>query len=120
VSCRPRTGAAQLAQDGVHGPIQVVRDLVHEPDPQRGGRVEALAGDEVASRCADADLRECEGRDHGWDDPELDLGEGELRAPVGDRDVGARDQAHAAAERMSLDAHHHGRGTDVDCLQHPP
>ena len=37
---------------------------------------------------------------------------------VGDRDVGAGDQAGAAAERVALDPRDDGSGTAVDRLEH--
>ena len=79
-------------------------DFVDEPDAKRHVRAEALAGEEPAPCCARADSREDEGRDDGGDDPELDLGEAEDRVVARERDVGAGDQAGAAAERIALDA----------------
>ena len=80
------------------------RHLVHEPDPQRRGRVESLARDEVPPRGALADLSERERRDHGRDDPELHLGEGEDRSRGSAiDDVAACDEPDAAAERVALD-----------------
>ncbi len=70
---------------------------MHEPEPEGGGRVEALAGDEVATGSAVADLSQHERRDHGRDDAELHLGEGEDCALVGKHDVRARDEASASA-----------------------
>ena len=88
-------------------------------DPQCGHGVEALAGDEVATRRAYSDLAQRERRDHRRDDPDLDLGEGEHRPLVREHDVGAGDEPGAAAERVSLDERDDGSGADVDRLQHP-
>ena len=71
------------------GSVEVGRDLVDEADVQRGRGVEALAGEEVASRRAAPDPRQHERRDDRGHDPELDLGEAERRILGGDRDVGA-------------------------------
>ena len=60
MACRPRPGAGEFREDTLHSPVQVGIDLVDEADPQRGRRVEALAGDEVAPRPAGADLCERE------------------------------------------------------------
>ena len=91
---------------------------MHEPDPERRGGVEPLAGDEVAPGRARADLRQRERRDHGRDDSQLDLGEGEDGALVRHGDVGARDEAGTAAERMTLHACDHRRRAPVDRLEH--
>ena len=91
---------------------------MHEPDPQRGRGVEALAGEEVAPRRARADLGERERRDHGRDDPELHLREREDGLLVRDDDVRAGHQPGAAAERVTLHARDDGRGTAVDRLEH--
>ena len=89
-----------------------------EADPEGRGGIEALAGDEVATGRALADLAEHVGRDHGGGDPELDLGEPEHRSLVGERDVGRRDEARPAADRMPLDDGDHRRGTRVDRVEH--
>jgi hypothetical protein len=93
---------------------------VDEPDPERGRRVEALAGHEVPSRRAGPDPRDRERRDRRRDDPELDLGEGELRVLGGDHDVGARDEAAPAAEHVAMDPRDDGRRALVDRLEHLP
>ena len=87
---RLRARREQLADDPLDRRVEIVGDLVHEPDAQRGLRVEALAGDEVAPRRARADLRERERRDDRRDDPELHLRE--------------RERASGAATAMSAHA----------------
>ena len=98
--------------------VEILRDLVHEPDPERGLGVEALAGHEVTPRRAGADPRQREGGDDGRDDPELHFREGEDRVGRGDRDVGRSDEAGAPAESVALHARDDGRGTAVDRLEH--
>ena len=115
-----RARGPQLRDHPLDRRVEVARDLLDEPDPQRRGRVEPLAGDEVAPRGARADLRQRERRDHRRDDPELDLGERELRLGPGDRDVRAGDEPAAAAERVALDAPITGAGHGVDRLEHHP
>ena len=73
-------------------------NLGDEADPERVLRAEALARDEVAPRRG-ADLRQDERRDDRGDDPEPHLREAEHRVRPRDRDVGARDEPGAAAER---------------------
>src|SRR3954468_20562805 len=58
---RLRPGLQKLRDDVFDRSVKVLRDLVHEPDPQRGRGVEALAGEEVASRLR-TDLAEHERR----------------------------------------------------------
>ena len=88
-----------------------------EADPQGRRRVEPLAGEEVPARRG-ADLRQDERRDHRRDDAELDLREAEDRVLGRERDVRARDETRAAAERVPLDAGDDGRRARVDGLQH--
>ncbi len=95
-------------------------DLVDETDPERGCRVEPLAGDEVATRSALADLPDRVRRDHGRDDAELDLREGERSALVCDRDVRGRDEAGAATEGVALDQRDHRGRTGIDRVEHAP
>ena len=52
-----RAGGEQLADDAIAGSVEVAADLVDETDVQRGGGVEPLAGEEIASRGALADPR---------------------------------------------------------------
>ena len=114
---RDRAACEDVAHD-LLGPLAgILRDLRHEPDAQRHLGPEALARDEVAARVA-ADLREDERRDHRRDDPEAHLGEPEGRVRPRHRDVGARDEAGAAAEREAVDAADDGRGAGVDRLEH--
>ena len=89
-----------------------------EPDPKRGLGIEALTGQEEPSRRRGADSRQDERRDHGRDDPELDLGEAEDRIGRGHRHVGAADEARAAAERVALHPPDDRGGAGVDRLQH--
>ena len=90
-----------------------------EADSKRGGRVEALAGDEVAAGGTFADLAKRIGRDHGRDDSELDLGECKDRPLVCDRDIGDGNEAGTAAEGVALDKHHDRSGAGIDRLEHP-
>src|SRR5690349_15959611 len=73
VASRFGAGRAQLLEQAVDRFVQVVGELVDEPDPQGRLRVEALTGDEVAPGRAGADLGQRVGRDDRRDDPELDL-----------------------------------------------
>ena len=79
---------------------------------------ESLARDEVPACSARADLPECERRDHRGDDAELHLAERKLRRRLGDDDVATRDEAAAAAERMTLHAPNHRSGAGVDRVEH--
>ena len=115
---RPGPGARKLGEHLFDRGVEVGGDLVHEPDPEGGRSVETLARDEVPSRRARPDLRQCERRDHGRDDAELHLREGEDRPLVRDGDVRARHQAGAASQRVPLDAGHDRRRTAVDRLEH--
>src|SRR6185503_16457954 len=78
VARRLGPGGSHLGNDRGDTRVEIRGHFVHQPDPERGGGVEALARDEVAPTRARPDLREGVGRDHGRDDPELHLGEGEL------------------------------------------
>ena len=115
-----RPGGAELAQDSLQGRIEVVGDLVDEPDRQRGRGIEALARDEVPAGGALADLAQRERGDHGRDDPELHLGEREHRPRLRDHDVAARDKTDPAAEGVALDEGDDGGGAAVDGLEHAP
>ena len=116
----PWACGAELPEHTVEGDGAIARDLVHEADSERRLRIEPLARDEVAPRRALADLAEREGRDHGGDDPELDLGEREHGRRVREDDVRHGDQADTAAERVSVDRRDNRRGTAVDRVEHPP
>ncbi len=113
---RPRR--PELGEHSLQAAREVVHDLVDEPDPQGGRSVEALPRDEVAPCGALADLPESERRDHGRDDPELHLREGEHRARLGEHDVAARDQPDAAPQRVALDESDHRRRARIDGLEH--
>ena len=121
-ACRAASGPAVRSSATIRcdGRVEILGHLVDEADPQRGRRVEALARDEVAPRRARADLRQRVRRDHGRDDPELHLREGEQRVRRRDHDVRASDEAAAAAERMAVHARHDRRRAGVDRLQHLP
>ena len=95
--------AARVADDRLRALPDVHRYFRDEPDSERVLRSEALAGEEVAPRRR-SDLREDERRDHGRDDPEAHLGEAEDRIGRRDGDVGAGDEAGAAAEREAVHA----------------
>ena len=101
-----------------HGAVEIVGDLVHEADAQRRLCVEALAREEVASRCARPDARNDEGRDDGGDDAEPHLRVAEDRVGSRHRDVAAGDEPRAAAEREALDASHDRRRARLDGFQH--
>ena len=115
---RLRTGGEELAHDLLDRCVEIFRDLVHEPDPERGLGSEALAGHEIAPRSTGADPRQREGGDDGRDDPELHLRESEDGVGGGDRDVGRRDESGASAESVALYARDDGGGTAVDRLEH--
>src|SRR5205823_11207699 len=95
-------GAEQLADDALDRLVQFVRELVDEAGPEGGLGVETLAGQEEPPRCRGPDAREDERRDHGRNDPELDLREAEDGIGRRDRDVGAADQPRAPAEGVTL------------------
>ena len=85
-----RRSAARRA--GPHPLVEgrlVTGQLVDEPIAGVLG-VEPLAGHEEGACMRLADLRQHERADHGWDDPELGLGEAERRGGRGDHDVGDR------------------------------
>ena len=65
------------------------------------------------------DPRQDERRDDGGDDPELHLREAEHRVGRGDRDVGARDEARTAAERVTVDTRDDRGAAGPDRLAHP-
>ena len=100
-----------------HRLVGVLGDLVHEPDPECDVGAEALPREEVAPGRG-AELREDEGGDHRRDDPEVDLREAEHGLRMSDRDVRARDEPRAAAERVSLNDADHGSRAGVDRLEH--
>ena len=112
---------AQLAEDHLERGVEVVRHLVHEPDPERRLRVEALARDEVAARRRRSDLRERERRDHRRDDAQLDLGEGEDARPGVASAMSAQATSPApAAERVPVHERQHRRRAAVDRFEHAP
>src|SRR5688572_9495098 len=82
----------------------VGHDLVDEAHPQRALGVESLAAAEERAGVRLADLRQHEGADDGRDDAQLRLGEAEDGDGSRQDDVGHRAQAHAAAQRGTLDA----------------
>ena len=79
-------------------------DVVHEPDPKRLRRGEALGRQEVAPRLPRADRLDDVGCDRRGNEPELRLGQRERRILRGERDVAAGDEADAAAERGAVHA----------------
>ena len=115
---RLRAGGEELADDALDGAVEVIGHLADQPDLERRMCVEPLSGQEVAAGRAFADLREDEGRDHGGDDPELDLGEPEDRVLGSDRDVHGRGEPGTAAERVPLDPPDDRGGAPVDRLHH--
>jgi dihydrodipicolinate synthase/N-acetylneuraminate lyase len=118
VASRPWPRGAQLAEQPVERAAEIVCHLVYQPDTQGRRRIEALARDEVPSRGALPDLAQREGGDDGGDDAELHLGEAEHGLLVRDRDVGACDEARAAAEGVTLHDCDDRGGAAVDRLQH--
>ncbi len=118
-SHRFRPAGEEVSDDPLDSFVEVLGDLVHEPDPERGVGVEALAGEEVAARRARADAREHEGRDDGRNDPQAHFREAEDRIEAGDGHVGAGDDARAAAEGEPLNTGDDGRRASVDRLEHP-
>ena len=68
-----------------------------------------------SSRAADSPILPITyGRDHGGDDAQPHLGEPELRAERGHRDVAGGDQARSAAQGRAVHARHHRLGRLVD------
>ncbi len=116
----PRAGRSELRESAVERSFEIARHLVHEPDPERGRGIEALAGHEVPACGALPDLPDRVGRDHGRNDPELDLRERECRALVCDRDVCGRDEADASTDRMALYDGDNRCRTGVDRVEHAP
>src|SRR5919204_2602799 len=117
--CRLRPRPQDVANDALHGAVELVRELVHETDPQRNRRVEPLTRQEQPSRGAGPDLGEDERRDHRRDDSEAYLREAEGRVARCDCDVRAGDEAGAAAERVALHAGDDRRRARVDGGEHP-
>ena len=113
-----RAGREELTDDALDRCVEIGRDLVHQPDPERRLRVETLAGDEVAPRRAGSDSGQRERGDDRRDDPELHLREGENRIGRSDRDVARSHEPRSAAEGVTLHAYGHRRGTAVDRLEH--
>ena len=96
----------------------VLGDLLDQADAERGGGVEALTGEEVTARRL-TDLGKDEWRDHGRNDPQSHLGKAEHRIRPCDGDVCTGHESRATAERISVDAAHHGRRARVDPIEHP-
>jgi dihydrodipicolinate synthase/N-acetylneuraminate lyase len=97
----------------------IARHLVYQPDAERDVGSETLARQEPAPGRPGPDLREDERRDDGGNDPQPNLREPEHRLLGRDRDVGARDEAAAAAERVAVNLDHHRSRAAVDRLAHP-
>lgn len=114
-----RTRAEELSHHTVDRSVEVGRDFMDEPDPESSRGIEPLARKEETPRRTFPDLRQHERRDHGRDDPELDLREPEGRILRRDRDVDSRCHAGSAAERVPLDPRDDGSGAVVDRLHHP-
>ena len=118
--CRTRrvwTGLQQLGEDRLDSCIEMVRHLVDEADAESRLGVEALAGEEEASRTR-ADPGKHERGDDRGNDPEPHLGETERRVRRGDREIRARGEAGASAERVALDARDDRGRARVDRLEH--
>ena len=100
----------------VHRRVEVLlrHRRADQPDLQRAHRLEALAGEEQLARRRLADLGHHVGRDHGGQDAQAHLGEAELRAQRGHRDVAGRHQPRAAAQGRAVHARHHRLGRLVD------
>ena len=116
---RLRARREEMVDDTADRAVQVLGDLVHQPDPEGGLRVEALAGEEVAARRAAADPREHERRDDRRDDPKAHLGEAEDGVSAGDDDVGAGHEARSPAESEALHPGNDRRRAGVDRVEHP-
>ena len=86
---RDRARREELSDHAVHSVVEFGRHLVYEPDPQSGGRVEPLPGEEVAPRRARPDPGQDEGRDDGGHDAEANFGECEHGVVRRDRNVHA-------------------------------
>ncbi len=89
----------------IDGRIELIGSdaFVQQADARRGRRVEHLAADEIATRLTKPDRRDDIRRDHGRHEPELHLGERELRALGANRDIAARDEPDATAVRRAVD-----------------
>jgi dihydrodipicolinate synthase/N-acetylneuraminate lyase len=118
-SNRLRSAREKRGDHPLDGSVEVGRHLVDEPDPKRGPRVEALAGQEEAPRRARSDPGQDERGDDGRHDSKPHLGEPEHGVLAGDRHVGARGQAASATERVAVDSRHDGRRAGVDRVEHP-
>ena len=92
-------------------------DLVHEAQPKRLVGVESSPGGEQRAGRARTDRPQHVGRDRRRDQAEPHLRERERRALGGDRDVGARDEAGAPAERRAVDPRHDRLRARVDGLE---
>ena len=97
------------ARRGGHGD-----DLVHEADAARLARVEALAGERVASQLADTNgIGKLRDDDAGHQAPAR-FRDGEDRVVGGDGDVAGGDEAGAAAEASALDQRDGGDGEPLE------
>ena len=118
---RPRLGPGreQRANDLGQRILQPVlrRHLVHEPQPKRLVGVEAPSGGEQGTGRARTDRPQHVGRDRRRHQAEPHLRERERRALGGDRDVGARDETGAPAERRAVDPRHDGLRACIDGLE---
>ena len=84
--------------------IELVGDhLVHQPDPRRLGRADALAREHQPPGMARPDRGEHVRPDHRGNQAEAHLGRAEGRLRARHHDVAAGDQAGAAAERRAVD-----------------
>ena len=121
---RPRGGRAggQDVGDGrIHGLVEglvALDDLVDEPDPQRPQGIEAATARKERPSVRFADFGDHEWGDHRRQDPQARFGEPELRPGLGDHQVCHRTQAHAPAERGTVDARDHRDGARVDGVEH--
>ena len=116
-----RRGGSDLSGHARDREVEVVLgrdDFMDETDRKRSRRIEAFARQRERARVRRPDLREYERRNDRGHDAEFRFGEPENRICGGDRDVAARDQARAAAERGAVDAPDHGLSRRVDRAEH--
>ena len=105
---RARARLEQLVHMAVHHRVEVLlgHRRADQADLLRAHGLEALAGEEQLARRRLADLGDHVRRDHGGHDAQAHLGEAEVRAQGGHRDVAGRHQAAAPAERGAVHARH--------------
>ncbi len=118
---RKRSGREQFGDQRIEARIErrlAWQDLVHQPDPQRPLRSEALAGGEQRPGMSLTDARQHERADDRRDEAQLRLGETEGRVSGGQRHVRHAAERHAAAQGGAVDPCDHRHHALVDGGQH--